>query len=102
LPAVVRIFRSVRAVYLMTEVMSCSVEGTTMAAHPFGDTPKFDQREIWLLVEKITSDVEVRIGKSAIISSGAIASKDCTCHEVWFFVWPGICPEIMNLWSRTT
>jgi hypothetical protein len=58
-------------------------------AHPFGDKPVFDQREIWPLVEKITSEVGERVGKAAMpsfdsmLSENKIESSDEKCNAVW-------------------
>lgn len=52
--------------------MSSSVEGTTIIAHPFGDKPVFDQREIWSWVEKITSESDESVGKAGMLSFDTI------------------------------
>ena len=48
--------------------MSSSVEGTTMTAHPFGDRPVFDQREVWPWVEKVTFEADESAGKERTLS----------------------------------
>jgi hypothetical protein len=77
LPPVGRTFKPLCTANPMTEMMSSSVEGTTIAAHPFADIPRFDQREMWPWVEKITSAVGVSVGKPAMIPPDAITFRSC-------------------------
>lgn len=86
LPAVGSTFKLFPAANLTREMMSSSVEGTTIAAHPFGDRPVFDQREIWPWVEKVTFEADESAGKERTLSSdnmlgiSEIVSLDNDCY----------------------
>ena len=75
LPAVGSTFKLFPAANLTIEMMSSSVEGTTMTAHPFGDRPVFDQREIWRCFEKVTFEADESVGKEETLSSDNILDK---------------------------